>query len=296
MKTRRGTGGLMSLAAAAIMLWPAQSGAQPITFATTMEVWEGQFTARVQPTFVRTRKDPSPDDRTFTNWSALLIAMYGATPKTALLVTLPYTERRFDAGGRSIHTRGAGDAIVYWRRNLHTVQQPRYSLNVAPLVGIKLPTGHDAVDGFPRHLTPGSGSVDVSAGVAVREAAVGRTDRFFSAQYWHTTPSKGYKRGNRFVADGAVKLPWQGWETTDGELMEVSPVLEVNFGWEGRHRERAATLHATGGTTVSVTPGLVYTRHRMIAELAVQVPVVQRLGGDQLRPGPRLVAGIWWNF
>jgi hypothetical protein len=295
-RVRRGRTGRLVRAFAAVLLWPGQATAQPITFPTTMEVSEGQFTARVQPTLVRTREDPSPRDRTFTNWNTLLIGVYGVTPKTALLVTLPYTDRRFEAEGRSSRTRGVGDATLVWRRNVYTVHGPRSSLNVAPLVGIKLPTGRHAVDGFPRHLTPGSGSVDFSAGVAVRAAEVGRPDRFLSTQYWHTTASKGYKRGNRFVADGAVKLPWQGWETPAGELVEISPVMEVNFTWEGRHRERAAPRHATGGTTLSLSPGLVYTRHRMIAELAVQVPVIQRLRGDQLKPGVRLVAGLWWNF
>jgi hypothetical protein len=288
--------GRLLLSMAAVLPWTGQAGAQPITFPTTMEVSEGQFTARVQPTFVRTREDPSPAGRTFTNRSALFIGIFGVTPRTALLVTLPYTDRRFDAGGGSSHARGAGDTALFWRRNVHTVQHAGYSLNVAPLVGLKLPTGEDTVAGFPRHLTPGSGSVDVSAGVAVREAAVGRTDRFLSLQYWHTNSSKGYKRGNRFLADGALKMPWQAWETAGGELMEISPVLELNLTWEGRHRAGAATVDPTGGTTLSLTPGLAFARHRMIVELAVQVPVLLRLHGDQLKPGPRVVAGIWWNF
>lgn len=281
------------------LIVPVDVQAQPITFPTSMETAEGQIILRGQGSYTEAADDPTDQDRELTDAGFLFNLIYGINPRTAVFVNVPVHDRTWEENGETVDASGLGDVEIMVRRHWHQIHGPGYSFTSSPILGIKVPTGSDTEGGFPPARTLGSGSWDGIAGWAFRHARAGKPHYFGNVQFRYTTEASvdgiDYERGNRVEADLARKAPVIAWETR-GELHEILTMLELNFEWEDEHHRNGSRLDETGGTTLYVTPGLVYARHRMIAELAVQYPAVQNLPGDQLEEDYRLIVGFWWNF
>lgn len=287
------------LLVAILLIVPVTVRTQPITFPTSMETAEGQIILRGQASYIEATDDPTDLDRELTDAGFRFNLIYGVDPRTAVFVNVPVHDRTWGQEGKSFDTSGLGDVELMLRRHWHKVHGPGYSFTSSPILGIKAPTGDSDEEGIPPSRTLGSDSWDAIAGWAFRHARAGEPHYFGNLQFRYTTKGtvndEDYERGNRVEADLARKAPVTAWETR-GELHEILTMLELNFEWEDEHRRNGNNLDKTGGTTLYVTPGLVYARHRMIAEFAVQHPAVQKLHGDQLEEDYRLIAGVWWNF
>lgn len=270
--------------------------AQPITFPTSMSVGDKDLFVRVQPWYSRSTNDPSGQSRKLTEWNIRLMSMYGFTSKTALFVVAPYIDRTWEAGGLRSNSRGFGDVELFLRRTVIEKNWTRRTFSVSPFVGVKLPIGEEAQMGFPEWYTLGSGSADYLIGFAIRDATLGKPHRFFSARYTFNTEANGFERGDTFEINAAIKPGLTSWETQRGELMGINGMLESQLFWQKYHQRGGQRVDDTGGTTWSLTPGVVYTTHRWIFEVALRVPLVQRLNGNALKNNYKVLIGVWRNF
>lgn len=269
--------------------------AQPITFPTSMSVGERDLYVRVQPWYVRSSDDPSGRGRQLTELNLRVVCIYGITRNTALFVTAPYVLREWKEGGRRSRHTGFADVELLLRRTVFEMNVARRTFSISPIAGLKLPTGGDTGDGIPRSYALASGALDAILGFAVRDAAVGKPHRFLASRFTFRTESGGYRRGNAFEADVAIKPVLGNWNAGAGAV-GLNGMLEVNYLREGAHRRTGKTVSDTGGTILSLTPGVVLTTHRWILEMAVRVPLIQDLNGDALRNDYAVLIGVWHNF
>ena len=73
-------------------------------------------------------------------------------------------------------------------------------------------------------------------------------------------------------------------------------VVELNTVMRDRHTQSGVSVDASGGTTIFLTPGLQYVTRKVIAEVALQVPVVQNLNGTALENDFMIRGGFRINF
>ncbi|GIW44082.1 MAG: hypothetical protein KatS3mg077_1364 [Candidatus Binatia bacterium] len=69
-------------------------------------------------------------------------------------------------------------------------------------------------------------------------------------------------------------------------------VLELNGVWVERDEAGGKELADSGGYTLLVAPGLQYVSRRWIAEISMQLPIVQSLNGEQVKTDFRVHAGF----
>lgn len=279
-----------------LVICDSRGQSQPITFPTSMSVGEGDLFLRAQPWFIRSTDDPSGQGRELTEWTTRFMAIYGITENTALFTIAPYIDRELEEGGQVHDDRGLGDVEMFVRHTVYERNWPRRTFSISPFVGAALPTGDDDHTGLPPWRTLGSGSTDPFVGFALRDATLGEPHRFLSMRYTLNTETGGFKRGDMFEVNAAIKPPLASWETQTGEAVGINGMLEVNFDWQDHHEQNGNSIAGSTGTVIHLTPGLVYTRHRWILEAAVQVPVVQNIRGDGLENDYSVLVGAWWNF
>ena len=161
--------------------------------------------------------------------------------------------------------------------------------------GVKLATGktdiaNDTGTRAERSLQPGTGTTDLVASVYYRRVLADlATSWFIQASLEAPFNEKdGYKPGKKFGLDLGIRTEWHH---------HFSPMLQLNF----QRRERDAGIHAepenSGGDSLSISPGLSY---KLAAQTHiygfVQIPLHQRVNGEQLSPQWAATIGIQSTF
>lgn len=292
----------LALALLGGVLW-APASAAPITFNTALPVAGGEFVFRQQLIFEQSGDDPAAADRDRGRWSAVSTLGYGLTGDAALFATLPYLETRLEqtsyGARRARSARGLGDVSLLARITLFKDNQPGRTFRLAPFAGLKAPTGdNDETDSFgtlPPGVQSGSGSWDGTAGVvATYQTLDYQMD--VQAAYTFNTRADGFQAGNVARLDASLQV--RLWPPTlgDGVPGFLYGVLEANLVHRGRNRVGGRSDPNSGGVQVFAVPGIQYVTRRWIVEAAVQVPVVQNLGGTALESGYVARAGFRVNF
>lgn len=280
------------------------SHAGPITFNSALPVSEGVGILRSQVKLTRKTGDATSQDRALNVTAVPLVLAYGYTAKLALFGLLPYVDKHMDItiGNKRIRrqTQGLGDGKFFARYTIYQVDKPGDTLRIAPFAGIKVPTGahnnRDALGVLPRLLQSGSGSWDPFAGMTLTRQTL---DWEFDAavNYQLNTKASDFEFGDiaRFDASFQYRVLPQSLDDM-GVPAFVYAVLESNLIWNGKDKLANTTNINSGRTTWNLVPGLQYVTRRYVLEIAIQLPVVQRLNGTTLETDWVWSAGMRWNF
>ena len=232
--------------------------------------------------------------------SLLSVAAYGVNAKLAMFAVLPYTNKEATTlAGPGRSSDGLGDVTVFGRYTLYQKDWTGRTLRVAGIAGLKAPTGSDDesddLGRLPVGLQLGSGSWDAFVGGVVSYQTL---DFGIDAQvsYRKNTEASGFEAGDETRLDVSYQhrlLP----STLDLETRSfVYGGVEINAVIRYRHRQNGISLENSGGTTVFLTPGVQYVTRKLIAEIAIQIPVVQNLNGSTLENDFMIRGGFRINF
>ncbi len=275
----------------------------PITFDTALPVASQEWILRGQYVLVRGTGDPTPLGRSITVHAAPAALAYGVTPRFALFGIVPHFDKSLElntpAGRIERSASGFGDFLFVGRYTAYALDRPGSTIRLAPIVGLKLPTGKDDVSDslgrLPRPLQPGSGSWDGLGGVAFTWQTLGWE---FDADvgYRKNTASDGFRFGDQAFTD--VSFQHRVWphRLEAGVPAYVYAVAESNLVSAGRDRAGGVPDPDTGGTRWNVGLGLQYVTERFVIEGIYQVPAVQRLNGSAVETDYSLNLGFRWNF
>ncbi len=261
--------------------------AAPITFNTAVPVSDDGKIFRQQLIFSNSSDDLNGIRREVQTWRSVSVLGYGVTRKLAVFGVLPAVSRQTQIGPVSRDVSGFGDASVFARYQIYQSDAPGRTVRVAPFAGLTLPTGN-------RGQT-GDGSVDAFGGLILTAAS---TDWHFDSQIRYTLngAADGFERGNALSLDASVQyrlLPREITLDSGGFLMAV---LEGNVTQSQMNRQAGFENPNTGGTVVTLSPGLQYATRRWIAETAVRLPVATNLNGTALEPDYSIVTSFRVNF
>ena len=233
------------------------------------------------------------------NRNATLTLDWGVNADLGLTVQLPWLERRHttiaegDTEVSSSRSNGIGDARVMARYTGFSVAQD-WGLQV----GLKLPTGDSHgvdFDAGPqqgemldRGLQPGTGSTDLLLG-AFRFGAFDPQLEWFSQALLQlpVAHESAFRPGNALNASAGLRY----------RLGALVPQAQFNARVEKRESGALADQPNSGSTLVHFSPGVTWNvaEHTSVY-LFGQVPVYQRVNGDQLEPKWSVSAGVHAAF
>lgn len=167
--------------------------------------------------------------------------------------------------------------------------------------GLKLNTGKSdfllASGTLPNEVTlqPGNGSTDIIVGLFWQQSNPGSAMSWFAQGIAQSSvQSKAeFKPGNQFNLDGGARYAFSN---------SLSGLLQLNAQWNATDSGSSAALTAagdasSGGTSVSLTPGLSYAIVPGTNVYAlVQVPLYQYVNGEQLTANNSATLGINHRF
>ncbi|HWE46082.1 MAG TPA: hypothetical protein VG407_08635 [Caulobacteraceae bacterium] len=149
------------------------------------------------------------------------------------------------------------------------------------IFGVKLPTGDWKFSGFDRDVSIGSGSTDLIVG-GYHQGKLGKTAQtgwFVQAVYQAPVAIQGgYRPGGE--ADAAAGVYWEGWTFDNG--LRLSPVAQVIASSRAHDHGPEADPDNSGYQRVMVSPGLELNAKRWRLYGDVELPVYQRVSGNQL--------------
>lgn len=119
----------------------------------------------------------------------------------------------------------------------------------------------------------------------------------FDVTYKINTAANDFRFGNTLAHDAAFQYRLWPWQLPErGVPHFVYGVLELNGVWAERSELTGGNIGASGGYTLFLSPGLQYVAKRWVAEVSVQLPVLQNLNGGQLKTDFILAGGFRIQF
>ncbi len=273
------------------LTFPGLAAAGPITFNTALPVHAGELIFRQQAIWLRATDDPTPLERGLDVFAYPTVLVYGVNARVTLFGILPFLDKNLElttpSGRITRGTSGFGDLTTFVRVTALTINRPGETIRLAPLVGVKLPTGADdeadALGRLPQPLQLGSGSWDPLLGAVFTWQKL-RWEMDVSGSYQIRTKANDFEAGDeaRGEASFQYRVVPRG-KLGSGVPSYLFAVLETNAVWRGRNRVSGTADPNSGGFRLYVAPGLQWITTRTVVEAAVQIPVVQRTNGQGLR-------------
>lgn len=274
-----------------VLLGAADVRAGPITSNTALPVHDGELILREQAIWMRSTGDASPLQMNLNVLVAPTVLVYGVNADLMVMGVLPFMHKQVAVTTPTARTTrstdGFGDALAAVRYTVLAIDRPGETFRVAPLAGLKLPTGAqnegDALGRFPQPFQLGTGSWDPLGGVILTWQTL-RRELDVSATYQLRTEANGFRAGDEARGDASFQyrlVPWG--KLGPGVPSYLFGVVETAAIWDGKNQVSGTDDPNSGGFTWYVTPGLQWISKRSVIEGAVQIPVVQRLNGTALK-------------
>lgn len=234
---------------------------------------------------------------------------YGLTENLTLLTRLPYLKRdniregELEDGEAKAHehgdSAGLGDLILLGKWRL--LQEP---VEVAPLLGIKVPTGEsrdedEAGKKFEADHQPGSGSWDGLFGLAITRRSGPWS---LSGSFLYTLATEGAQETDlgdqATVSVGtAYRLNQQPNQHHEHHHHLVADLILEGV-WEHHQAQvaRGRKDPERGGTQIWIAPGLRLSLGRISWATSVGIPIAQDFNGAQHEPEIKLLTVISTGF
>lgn len=212
-------------------------------------------------------------------WANHLELIYGITPDLAVTLAAPYL---FASGGV---TAGFGDLTFRGKWRFFRHDMPGASNQAAIHLGVKTATG-DFQSGRS------SGTTDYFGGFSFGHESR-RNYYFANALFRMNGEYRGVKRGNLLSLNAAYGIrPWLL------EYLQPDPVFLLEFigDFQGKRRINQQEDPQSGGTVLSLAPGLLFSYRNIMVKAGVKIPVLIRLNGGQENPGNQYILGLEFHF
>jgi len=241
-----------------------------------------------------------------TKYVPVAALVYGFRPKWNLIVAQPYagvqTIRRMPDMTERQGFSGLADTRLFVQYDgLYSRNSPGGLTRLSGVFGLQAPSGSS-------RLT--TGAVEYSAGLIFEKAA--RLNYVFSADSEYTVATangRGVSTGNSFRFDGAgarfvipKQEPWASGEHRSRLFNRIFRygtyfILELNGQWQGSGTLHGVPMANTGGTTVSLSPGIQYfVNNSLVAEFSAPIPVLRNLSEIQPKPETSVLMGFRFLF
>ncbi|MDA2919201.1 transporter [Desulfobacterota bacterium AH_259_B03_O07] len=272
--------------------------AAPINSNVALPVRKGGFVFRSQVKWLRATDDPTSLNREVNVVAIPNVLVYGATPDLALFAIFPYIFRNVELTDPSTGKRidkndnGIGDLTLIARYTVYARDYPSGTARLAPLAGIKLPTGDDELE----PITTDSVNLQLG-GVSTVTWDFGRHEVDADLIYRINTEAENFEMGDDLVYDLAYEFRVYPWTLPDvGVPNFLYLVAEANGIFSQKDKLHGKTIDDSGGNILFLSPGIQLATKRFILEASIQLPVIQDLNGNQVETDFVLTGGFRVNL
>lgn len=243
-----------------------------------------------------------------TQYVPAVTVVYGFSPGWMVILAQPYAivDATHRMGGEAERERvsGLADTRVFVQYGgLYSRNAPGGMTRLSAVFGVQVPTGADRFS---------TGAVAYTGGLVFQKAV--RLKHVFSGDFEYTRATEnrqGMSMGDRLRFDAALSrfvissgdVPAgarAGWPRRALDRLfrhGAYLVVEMNGTWQARARRRGEAVPDTGGTTLSVSPGIQYfLSDRFLVEFSAPIPVVRALNGRQPEPRSTFLLGFRFLF
>jgi hypothetical protein len=172
--------------------------------------------------------------------------------------------------------------------------------HLAPIVGVKLPTGKDDAtaegtnERLDPSLQPGTGAFDFRFGLAYTLEITSQVKVNTSASYILRTEGNDFRVGDRI--DYGIAGIWRLMEDRD-QFPQVSLIGEIDLVNNFKNEEGDHTIQNSGGTILFLSPGVaVGLNERVTLTVMPQFPVMQDLNDEQQEISFKLSTALTIDF
>ncbi|NOZ51616.1 MAG: transporter [Gammaproteobacteria bacterium] len=265
--------------------------AAPVTFNTALPVSRGEGVVRVQVKYLSATTDPGDMNRALTVKALPLVAAWGATSRWTLFGIMPLYDKTMKhdmpSGRRKRSVKGLGDVTTMVRYTAYSQDQPGRTFRIAPFAGIEMPTGkeneQDMFGQLPGALQLGAGAWNPLVGIVTTAQSL-KQEWGFSASYKFNNEANNFEHGD----EARLELSYHQrvWVRVPADSSSLPHFLyvgvESNWVWQSENQNNGQQNPDSGGATFYLAPTLQYITHRTVADIALQLPVVQNLNGNAL--------------
>jgi hypothetical protein len=273
-------------------------GAAPINSNVALPVRKKGFVFRSQVRWLRATDDTTSLNRKVNVVAIPNVLVYGATPDLALFAIFPYIFRNVElknpSSGKRIdkNDNGIGDLTLIARYTVYARDYPSGTARIAPLAGIKIPTGNDDLEPIT------TDSIDFELGaVSTVTWDFGRHEIDADVIYRINTEAENFEIGDDLIYDLAYEFRVYPWTLPDvGVPNFLYLVAEANGISSQKGKLNGKTIDDSGGNILFLSPGIQFATKRFILEASIQLPVIQDLRGNQVETDFVLTGGFRVNL
>jgi hypothetical protein len=216
-----------------------------------------------------------------------VVLAYGLKSNLTLLIKQPILRREMSMMGTNNTANGFGDFFLMGKFKLYRRNTESYTLGMAATLGIEAPTGSSAFS---------SRTWDLKPGLYFSWRTGGLGSDISVAYTWNGVAGEGINNvipGNEFALDWGTSYQFS---LGGSSRVSIAPVLEASYRDISFDRTGGVDIENTGRSILFVSPGIKFISTSFVLEALVQIPVSQKLNGNQLERNPTLLLGLRYLF
>lgn len=240
---------------------------------------------RSQVRYTKLENDPSMMNKSMDMYMFPMVIAYGFRPDLTLMIKQPFMTMNMtmtmNLAETTTRTSGFGDLMLMAKYRAVRHNTPTYTLGIAPLLGVKLPTGSEEFT---------SDALALKTGLYVSARRVPwATDLNVTYTINGLTGDDDRKEYNVMEMVGA--LAYQFSLSDDGR-MAFAPVVEFSYENVSSTEIAGIAQDDTGESVFKISPGMKLTISSVIFESLLWIPVWQDQNGMQPEQGVGALFGL----
>lgn len=243
---------------------------------------QDRWMLRTQVRYMHRSEDPSLRGREMSRLVFPVVLAYGLKPNLTLMVRQIVMHREMTMMGTTERSTGLEDLFVLAKYKAYRRNTSRYTLGIAPTLGLELPTGDPSFT---------SETWDLNAGLYVSGRSGPWAKDFNIAYTWNRAAGRGkdnVESGDELSLDWALAYQISIGEKAD---LALAPVLELSYANIWPDRANGQDLSNTGESVLYLSPGAKCSVSWFIVEGLVRIPVWQDQSNSQLRRDAAMLFG-----
>ncbi len=218
-----------------------------------------------------------------TSYMFPLVVAYGLRSDLTVMVRQAIRQNEMTMGERSSSHTGLTDLLMSGKFRLARINKPNYTLGIAPVLGLEVPSGEE-------NFTSNSWDLHLGWFISGRLRSLGID---LNATYvWNGMAKAGdadREVGDEITAEGAMAYQLGLGSNSD---LALAPVVEISFKKMSSDKENGDVLTNTGESILLLSPGVKFTWSSFIFEGLLQFSAWQSQNGLQTERGPAFIIGM----
>jgi hypothetical protein len=248
---------------------------------------EDRWIVRTQVRYMQRKDDPTQMGREMTRYAFPIVLAYGLRPELTLMLRQAVMRQEMSMTETSKKSTGFGNLFILAKYRAYRVNTPKYTLGIAPTIGLEFPTGDDPFT---------SETWDLNTGLYLSGRTGPWATDFNIAYTWNGFADHGRNGivpGDELSLDCAFARQFSIGEKADAAL---APVLELSYKNIWPDRLNGQDIPNTGESVFYLSPGIKRSTSWLILEALVQAPVWQDQKGSQLKRDIGILIGSRFMF